>query len=421
MRAREFVMKDAYSFHADQASLEETYQLMAEAYARTFTRLGLRFRPVQADSGEIGGSKSQEFHVLADSGEDAIAWCEADQFAANVELAPALPPSAPRPAASLAMEKVSTPGARTIDEVGQFLSAKPEQCVKTIVVEGESDDLVALVLRGDHEINVRKAENLPGVAAPLTMAAAERIQEAIGCPPGFIGPVGLAIPVFADHAAAASADFICGANATDFHLTGVNWDRDTPEPEAADIRNVVAGDPSPGGGGALSIARGIEVGHIFQLGDSYSRKMSATVLDRHGAEITMLMGCYGIGVSRIVAAAIEQNHDERGIIWPEPMCPFSVILLSLNAKKSDAVDKTTEALYDKLCQAGIEVLLDDRDTRPGVKFADADLLGIPHRLVIGERGLKEGLIEYRCRESGAEDKVAVDRVVDFLLDRLQRD
>ena len=394
---------------------------MADAYARIFTRLGLRFRPVQADSGQIGGSKSQEFHVLADSGEDAIAWCEADQFAANVELAPALAPAEPRPAAASAMEKVSTPGVKSIDEVSRFLSAKPGRCIKTIIVDGESADLVALVVRGDHEINVLKAENLPGVAAPLVLATPERIQEAIDCPPGFVGPVGLAIPVFADHSAAALADFICGANATDFHLTGVNWGRDAPEPEAADIRNVVDGDTSPGGGGTLSIARGIEVGHIFQLGDNYSRKMNATVLDQHGKEISMLMGCYGIGVSRIVAAAIEQNHDAHGIIWPEPMCPFSVILLSLNAKNSDTVNAATEALYDKLCQAEIEVLLDDRDTRPGVKFADADLLGIPHRLVIGERGLKDGRIEYRCRRSGEEDNIAVDQVIDFLLDRQTRD
>jgi prolyl-tRNA synthetase len=418
MRAREFLMKDAYSFHIDQASLEETYERMASAYARIFTRLGLHFRPVQADSGEIGGSKSQEFHVLADSGEDAIAWCEADQYAANIDLAPALPPTEERPAPAADLERVATPSAKTIAEVSDFLSVTPRDCVKTLLVEGSSGGLVALVVRGDHEVNAIKAEGLDEVAAPLTMATAERVQEATGCPPGFVGPVGVDIPVYADHSAAALVDFVCGANEAGFHLTGVNWERDVPEPRAADIRNVVAGDLSPGGGGELSIARGIEVGHIFQLGDKYSRSLDATVQDQAGSEVAMLMGCYGIGVSRIVAAAIEQNHDEHGIIWPEPMSPFPVTVLGLNAGKSKSVTSAIGKLYENLRETGIEALLDDRDIRPGVMFADADLIGIPHRLVVGDRGLKEGLIEYRNRKTGEEIKIPVDEAIAFLADRL---
>jgi prolyl-tRNA synthetase len=419
MRAREFVMKDAYSFHIDQASLEETYQCMAEAYTRIFSRLGLRFRPVQADGGEIGGSRSQEFHVLAESGEDAIAYCEADQYAANVELAAAAAPTHPRPAPTTTMKKIATPGTKSIEEISGLLDVAPERCAKTLLVEGVSDGLVALVVRGDHELNPLKAETLDPVAQPLALASPERIEAVLGCPPGFVGPVGLTIPVIADHSAAALSDFICGANEVDHHLTGVNWERDASDPAAADIRNVVDGDLSPSGGGTLSIARGIEVGHIFQLGDNYSSRMNAVVLNHEGKETRMLMGCYGIGVSRIVAAAIEQNHDEHGIIWPEPMCPFSVILLSLNAKKSEDVGAATEMLYAQLQQAGIQVLLDDRDTRPGVKFADADLLGIPHRLVVGDRGLKEGLIEYRHRGSGDEEKIALDGAIEIVRQKIE--
>jgi len=418
MRAREFIMKDAYSFHIDQTSLDQSYQNMADAYTRIFERLGLVFRPVEAASGEIGGSKSQEFHVLADSGEDAIAYCEADQFAANIELAPALPSSDPRPAASAAIERVETPSIKSIEDICAFLSVAPRDCVKTLIVEGESGKLVALAIRGDHELNAQKAERLPGVAAPLSMASPERIQEATGCPPGFVGPVNLNLPLFVDHSAARSADFVCGANEENFHLTGVNWDRDTVEPEQADIRNVVEGDASPDGGGKLTIVRGIEVGHIFQLGDKYSRSMNAAVLNQDGRETPMLMGCYGIGVSRTVASAIEQNHDENGIIWPEPMAPFQVALLMLNMKNSQAVTDAAERLYNELAEAGIEVLFDDRDARPGFKFADADLLGLPHRLVVGERGLADDYIEYRHRPTGHEEKVAVDRVLDFLRERI---
>ncbi|MDH3977282.1 MAG: proline--tRNA ligase [Gammaproteobacteria bacterium] len=414
MRAREFIMKDAYSFHIDQASLEETYERMADAYTRIFTRLGLRFRPVEADSGEIGGARSQEFHVLADSGEDAIAYCEADQFAANVELAPALPPTDPRPDASAELTNVATPNARTIEEVSKCLSVSPQRCIKTLIVEGEDDQLVALILRGDHELNAIKAEKLEAVRSPLTMATPEQVLAAAGCPPGFIGPVGLDIKMYADHSAAHLADFVCGANKPDAHLQGVNWERDLPAPEAADIRNVVEGDPSPGGQGTLSMARGVEVGHIFQLGDKYSRSLNAVVLDQNGKEQPMQMGCYGIGVTRIVGAAIEQNNDENGIIWPAPMSPFDVTILLLNPKKSAAVTETGDRLYAELTAAGIEVLLDDRDARPGVKFADADLIGIPHRLVIGERGLNEGTLEYRDRRTGEEQKVPADNAVTFI-------
>jgi prolyl-tRNA synthetase len=417
MRAREFVMKDAYSFHMDQASLDATYAAMAAAYARIFTRLGLRFRAVEADSGEIGGSRSQEFHVLAESGEDAIAWCEADDYAANVEMAPALPPAARRPAAAAPLARVATPGSRSIEEVCAAMKLPPERCVKTLLVDGADGGLVALALRGDHTLNLIKAERLPAVAKPLTMAGPERILELTGAPPGFAGPVGLRVPLVADHAASTLADFACGGNEEGYHFSGANWGRDAPEPATADLRNVVAGDPSPAGGGTLAIARGIEVGHIFQLGDKYSKAMNAVVLDQDGKERVMTMGCYGIGVSRIVAAAIEQNHDAQGIVWPDPMGPFHVTVLVLNPKNSEQVTAAAEALYLELQRAGLEVLLDDRDARPGVKFAEADLLGIPHRVVIGERGVREGVVEYRHRRSGSDDKVALHDAVSYLRER----
>jgi prolyl-tRNA synthetase len=419
MRAREFIMKDGYSFHIDQKSLAETYARMADAYGRIFTRLGLRFMPVEAHSGEIGGSKSQEFHVLADSGEDGIAFCEADNFAANIELAEALPADIHRPPATAKLQRVATPASKSIEEVCRFLSISPESCLKTLLVESDNNSLIALAVRGDHEVNPLKAARIPGVATPLTMASADRIQELVGCPPGFVGPVDLDIPLYVDRSASLLADFACGANEPDFHLTGVNWGRDTAEPQTADIRNVVEGDPSPGGGGKLSIARGIEVGHIFQLGDKYSRSMNAVVLDQDGTEINMLMGCYGIGVTRIVAAAIEQNHDQQGIIWPEPMCPFDVTVLTLNPKNSPSVTEATENLYEGLRQAGVDVLLDDRDARPGVKFNDADLIGISHRLVIGERGLRDGMIEYRHRRTGDEEKFTVETCIPSMLERLK--
>ena len=408
MRAREFLMKDAYSFHADAASLEDGYQRMYAAYTAIFTRMGLGFRAVLADTGAIGGSASQEFHVLASSGEDAIAFSDGDDYAANLEMAAALAPVGARPAASAPLTRVATPGARTIAEVSALLGLPAGRLVKTLMVESDEGGLVALIVRGDHELNAVKAQKLPGVASPLRMAGPAQITAATGCEPGFLGPVGLRCPVYADHAALQLADFACGANEPDVHLTGVNWDRDLPAPTAADLRNVVEGDPSPSGRGRLRIARGIEVGHIFQLGCKYSEAMGASVLDEQGRSVTMFMGCYGIGVTRVVAAAIEQNHDERGIIWPEPIAPFSVVLVPLNWAKSPRVREVAESLYKELTDAGVEVLLDDRDARPGVKFADAELIGIPHRVVIAERGLDAGQLEYRHRRAADNEALPLD-------------
>ena len=418
MRAREFIMKDAYSFHADEASLAEGYRCMYEAYTAIFTRLGLRFRAVHADSGAIGGSASQEFHVLADSGEDAIVFSDGDDYAANLELAEALAPREPRPEAKAAKAVVATPGARTIAEVSAQLALPASRMLKTLVVDGADGGLVALVLRGDHELNAVKAQKLAAVAKPLRMADAARITAQAGCAPGFLGPVGLPLPVIADRSAAVLADFACGANRADAHLTGVNWGRDLPEPAVADLRNVVAGDPSPGGGGVLSIARGIEVGHIFQLGQKYSAAMGATVLDEQGQKIVMHMGCYGIGVTRIVAAAIEQNHDERGIVWPAPLAPFDVVLVGLNWDKSERVRATAGKLYGELRDAGVEVLLDDRDARPGVKFADAELIGIPHRVVVSERGIEAGALEYRHRRAADNEAIPLNQAAALIRARL---
>jgi prolyl-tRNA synthetase len=421
MRAREFIMKDAYSFHIDEASLQEGYRAMYDAYTRIFTRTGLKFRAVRADSGAIGGDVSQEFHVLAQSGEDAIVFSDADDYAANLEAAVALPPAEPRPAANEELRKVATPGARTIDEVSRFLKVAPSRCVKTLIVEAEEEgEVVALVVRGDHELNAVKAQKLPGVASPLKMASADRVAKATGTEPGYVGPVGLRCRVYVDHSALALADFVAGANERDMHYTGVNWERDVPNPVAADLRNVVAGDPSPSGKGRLQIARGIEVGHIFQLGKKYSEPMKAAVLDEAGHETTVFMGCYGIGVTRIVAAAIEQNHDERGIIWPEPIAPFQVVLVPLNLQKSTRVREVADRLYAELTAAGIEVLYDDRDARPGVKFADAELLGIPHRLVVAERGLEAGKLEYRHRRDTESTEFPADEALAFIRSRQGR-
>jgi prolyl-tRNA synthetase len=423
MRAREFTMKDAYSFHVDADSLEQGYQAMHEAYTRIFSRMNLRFRAVRADTGSIGGNASQEFHVLADSGEDAIVFSDADDYAANLEMAEALPPSGPRPASTVALAKVSTPGTRTIAELTAFLGVEASACLKTLLVEGSDGGIVALVVRGDHELNAVKAQKLPGVASPLRMATPEQVRAATGCEPGYIGPQGLmngiGVPatVYADHAAAHAADFVCGANERDAHLTGVNWGRDLPEPLAVDIRNVVAGDPSPSGQGRLDIARGIEVGHIFQLGRKYSDAMKAEVLDESGKSVTMFMGCYGIGVTRVVAAAIEQNHDERGIVWPEPIAPFHVSLIPINLQKSERVRETSERLYVELQAAGFEVLFDDRDARPGVKFADDELVGIPHRVVIGDKGLERGVLEYKPRSGDGACDVPLAGIVEFLKER----
>jgi prolyl-tRNA synthetase len=416
MRAREFTMKDAYSFHIDEASLAQGYEAMYEAYSRIFTRMNLRFRAVRADTGSIGGSASQEFHVLADSGEDAIAWSDGDDYAANVEMAEALAPAAARGPASAPLAEVATPGVRSIADLGAFLAVDAARCLKTLLVEGD-EGVVALVVRGDHELNAVKAQKLPGVRSPLRMATAEQVQAATGCEPGFLGPVGLTLTLYADRAAAQASDFVCGANRRDLHLTGVNWGRDLPEPVVVDIRNVVPGDPSPSGRGTLGIARGIEVGHIFQLGRKYSEAMKASVLDEQGQAVTMFMGCYGIGVTRVVAAAIEQNHDDKGIIWPEPIAPFLVSLIPINLQKSERVREVAGRLYAELQAAGIEVLFDDRDARPGVKFADDELLGIPHRLVVGDKGLERGAVEYKARADGSSADVPVDGVVEFLRQR----
>ena len=418
MRAREFLMKDAYSFDTNEAGLAESYRLMYDAYSRIFTRMGLRFRAVQADGGSIGGDTSQEFHVLADSGEDAIAFSDGDAYAANLETAAALAPSAPRAPAAEALSKIATPNARTIAEVCALLGVRPAQCVKTLLVDGADGGLVALVIRGDHELNAVKSQKLDGVASPLKMAGADRIRAAAGAEPGFIGPVGFAGRIYVDHAAAHLTDFVCGANEKDMHYRGVNWGRDLPDRPSVDIRNVQAGDPSPTGRGTLQIARGIEVGHIFQLGQLYSAAMNASVLDEQGKAVTMFMGCYGIGVTRVVAAAIEQNHDANGILWPAAIAPFQVVLVPINYQKSAKVQETADALYRDFNAAGIDVLLDDRDARPGVKFADSELLGIPHRIVIGERSLAAGNLEYRDRRETESAEISAADPVGYIRHKL---
>ena len=413
MRGREFIMKDAYSFHATPESLQEGYDAMRAAYIRMFTRMGLDFRPVKADTGSIGGTGSEEFQVLADSGEDAIAVSDgADHYAANLELAPTFPSDAARPPPGAALAEIATPGQRTIADLAAFLGVPSTQTLKLLMVDGAEGSVVALLLRGDHELNAIKAQKLPGVASPLRMAARETVVAATGCEPGYLGPRGLSCLVYADHAALALVDFVCGANRLDMHLTGVNWGRDLPEPASADLRNVVPGDPSPGGDGHLTLRRGIEVGHIFQLGRKYSEAMQASVLDEAGKPVTMYMGCYGIGVTRIVAAAVEQNNDAAGICWPEPLAPFSVVVVPLNAGKSPRVAAAAEQLYADLQAIGLEVLLDDRDARPGVKFADAELLGIPHRIVVSDRGLDAGRLEYRHRRASANEDWPADEVLE---------
>jgi prolyl-tRNA synthetase len=418
MRAREFLMKDAYSFHTDEASLAQGYRLMYDAYTRIFTRIGLKFRAVQADGGTIGGDTSQEFHVLADSGEDAIVFSDADDYAANLEKAATLPPAAPRAAAAEALTKIPTPNARTIAELSAQLGVDAARCVKTLLVDGSDGGVVALVIRGDHELNAVKSQKLPGVANPLRMASADRVRTSTGSEPGFIGPIGFRGKVYVDHAAAHAADFICGANEKDMHFRGVNWGRDLDEPQAVDIRNVQSGDLSPSGHGTLKIARGIEVGHIFQLGQLYSEAMHATVLDEQGKALTMFMGCYGIGVTRVVAAAIEQNHDANGIIWPDAIAPFQVVLVPINYQKSTLVQEAADSLYRDFSAAGIDVLLDDRDARPGVKFADSELLGIPHRIVIGERGLAAGTLEYRHRRETESTEIPTADPVTYIRQKL---
>jgi prolyl-tRNA synthetase len=418
MRAREFLMKDAYSFDTDEAGLAESYRRMYDAYSRIFTRMGLKFRAVQADGGSIGGDTSQEFHVLADSGEDAIVFSDADDYAANLETAATVASAAPRAAATQSLTKVPTPNARTIAELCALLGVTPAQCVKTLLVDGTDGGVVALVIRGDHELNAVKSQKLDGVARPLKMAAAERIRAAAGAEPGFIGPVGFKGKIYVDHAASHLADFVCGANEKDMHYSGVNWGRDLPDQPSVDIRNVQQGDPSPTGRGTLKIVRGIEVGHIFQLGQLYSAAMNASVLDEQGKALTMYMGCYGIGVTRVVAAAIEQNHDANGIVWPEALAPFKVVLVPINYQKSAKVQEMADALYRDFNAAGIDVLLDDRDARPGVKFADSELLGIPHRIVIGERTLATGNLEYRDRRETESTEISIADPVGYIRDKL---
>ena len=427
MRSREFLMKDAYSFHLSQDSLQQTYDAMYQAYCNIFSRLGLEYRPVVADNGSIGGEGSHEFHVLAASGEDAIVFSDSGSYAANIEKATALLPQGERPAPAEQMTLVDTPNQTTIEAVCAFLDLPATRTVKSLIVlgtaeEGKEQPLVALILRGDHELNEIKAENHPAIHAPLTFASEARIQQALGCKPGSIGPVGMNIKVIADHSAAHLADFVCGANEDGKHLTGVNWERDARFDEVADLRNVVEGDASPDGNGKLVIKRGIEVGHIFQLGRKYSEAMNCTVLNEQGKTATLLMGCYGIGVSRVVAAAIEQNYDDRGILWPDALAPFQVALVPMKMESSEAVREATEELYAALQQAGVEVLLDDRDkkTSPGVKFADMDLIGIPHRVVISDRGLAEGQLEYKYRRDQDAQGVAAAEMLGFLLERLGR-
>jgi len=415
MRAREFLMKDAYSFHLTQESLGETYEAMYQAYTRIFTRLGLKFRAVQADTGAIGGNASHEFQVLANSGEDLLAFSDGSEYAANIEKAEAVAPAISRPAPSAPLQRVDTPRMRTVEDVTRHFGVGADRVIKTLMVRGKHG-LVALCLRGDHDINEVKAGKLPELAGESVLASEAEILAAVGVMPGFIGPVGLpdSIPVIVDRSAAVLADFICGGNLNDTHYTGANWERDARVTRVEDLRQVVAGDPSPDGHGTLQIARGIEVGHVFQLGSKYAEALNATVLDDQGKKQVMLMGCYGIGVSRIVAAAIEQRHDEAGIIWPEPMAPWRVALCVINPKNSPEVDAAAESLYNELTARGIETVWDDRGLRPGAMFADIELIGIPHRVVVSERGLAAGTLEYRARAAAESSAITRDELMEIL-------
>ncbi|MCV2885023.1 proline--tRNA ligase [Aestuariibacter sp. AA17] len=418
MRGREFTMKDAYSFHLTQDSLNDTYEKMFTAYCNIFDRLGLEYRPVLADTGSIGGSLSHEFHVLADSGEDDIAFSSGSDYAANVEMAEAMAVP-PVDTEEKTLEKVATPDAKTIEQVSQQLNVMPAQTVKTLFVLGDvqedgSQGIVALVLRGDHQLNDIKAEKLDGVFSPLTMASDEQIEAAVKAQTGSLGPISLNVPLFVDRSAAAMTNFVCGANETGFHYIGANWQRDVGEINIADLRNVVAGDQSPDGNGTLEIKRGIEVGHIFQLGEKYSQAMNCGVLTESGKHQVLTMGCYGIGVSRIVAAAIEQNHDKFGIKWPDAIAPFKLAIIPMNMHKSHRIQQVAEDMYEKLSQAGIDVLFDDRKERPGVMFNDMELVGVPHSIVIGERNLDENKIEYKNRRTGEKQMLDIDEAIAFL-------
>ena len=418
MRSREFIMKDAYSFHLDQDSLQETYDVMYAAYTNIFNQFGLKFRAVVADSGSIGGAVSHEFHVLADSGEDAIAFSTASDYAANVEKAEALMPIGSRPPAMLEMQVIDTPNQHSIEDVSQFLTVSGAQCLKTLIVKGE-EGLVALLLRGDHELNKIKAEKIEGVASPLEFAAEEDILRSCHCKPGSIGPIGLTIPIIADRSVMLMSDFVCGANEDGKHFQGINWERDLPIPEhVVDIRTVVEGDPSPDGNGEITLARGIEVGHIFQLGTKYSASMKAGVINEGGKNQIMLMGCYGIGISRVVAAAIEQNHDDKGIIWPSNLAPFQVALCPMNMHKSERLKVAAEQLYQDLQAAGFEVLFDDRKVRAGFMFSDMELIGIPHCIIVGDRGLDSGTVEYKSRIAKENEEILLVDIVAFLKAKL---
>ena len=417
MRSREFIMKDAYSFHIDENSLGETYKLMHQTYCNIFDRLGLDYRAVLADSGAIGGDSSHEFHVLADSGEDAICFSDASSYAANIERAETLPLGEPKPA-NQSLELVKTPGVKTIADVCSMLKIDPENSIKTLIVEGNNDNLVALVLRGDHELNEVKASKIDGIKLPFQMADEENVKKQLNCSFGSIGVVNLEIPIFVDFAAAALSDFVCGANEDDKHFVGVSWGRDTKKIITADLRNVISGDPSPDGKGNLEIKRGIEVGHIFQLGTKYSDSMNANVIGEDGRAVNMNMGCYGIGVTRIVAASIEQNHDDRGIIFPEAIAPFKLVIVPINYNKSSRVKALADQLYLDCLEQGIEVLLDNRKERPGIMFADSELIGIPHRFVISDTHADNGKVEYKSRK--ASDKVEVDfeEAVSYIINKL---
>ncbi len=416
MRSREFLMKDAYSFHLDVDTMNETYEAMYNAYSNILTRMGLAFRPVLADTGSIGGSMSHEFHVLAQSGEDLIAYSTGCDYAANIEKAESPVPTEPRGAATEELRLVDTPNAKTIAELVEQFDLDITKTVKTLIVVGASEatPLVALIVRGDHELNEVKADKLDLVASPVEMAPEALIRDAIGAGPGSLGPIGLNIPIVIDHSVSVMSDFAAGANVDDKHYFGINWERDLPLAQVADIRNVVEGEPTPDGLGTYAMARGIEVGHIFQLGTNYSKSMNATVLDENGKSQVLLMGCYGVGVSRIVAAAIEQNFDDRGIIWPEAIAPFSVGILPMNMHKSHRVTDIAEQLYKDLNEAGIDVLLDDRKERPGVMFADMELIGIPHTVVIGDRNIDAGVFEYKNRRTGEKQDIPFDQLLDFL-------
>ncbi len=422
MRAREFIMKDAYSFHLTEESLHETYDIMYKAYTAIFNHFGLKFRAVIADSGSIGGAGSHEFHVLADSGEDAIAFSTQSEYAANVEKAHALMPTQHRGAATQTLTLIDTPNQHSIEDICAFLTVSPTQCVKTLIVKGsEENSLVALLVRGDHELNEIKAEKIEGVASPLQLASDEDIQRACGCKAGSIGVIGLTIPVIADYSVAVLSDFVCGANQDGKHYQGVNWERDVALPaHVADLRTVIEGDLSPDGQGTLTIARGIEVGHIFQLGTKYSEAMKAGVINEAGKNQIMIMGCYGIGVSRVIAAAIEQNHDERGIIWPVNLAPFQVAICPMNMHKSERLKTYAEKLYLDLTHAGIEVLFDDRKVRAGFMFSDMDLIGIPHCLVISDRGLDSHTVEYKGRCDEQAQDIAMADIVSFIHAKLHR-